>query len=373
MNNDNDFNFLKLETNHQNLIYSPLSIRNGLALLSAGANGATKAEIDAVLGDAEIPKYQNDNKTSLANAIFIRDTFKDKVLSSYTDLIRDKYGGEVIYDNFASNEKMNNWVSEKTFKLIDSIGIESSSELRMVLANALAIKMDWKYKFRTDKTYGMNFVKQDGTNIEATMMQNQYYNEDMKYFADEKMKSITLPLASSSNTELEFSAIMPSGNLNEYINNTSISDINAILDNSISAATPEHGVKLFIPKFKFDYKLDFENNLKTMGIQAAFNSDSADFSKMASFPLYINKAVHKANIDFSEDGIKAAAVTAFAMREAAIANYGPRPQPITIKINRPFLFVIRDRENGAIWFTGTVYEPNSWKNDMKEYRPGYDY
>lgn len=373
MNNDNDLNFLKLETNHQNLIYSPLSIRNGLALLSAGANGATKAEIDAVLGDAEIPKYQNDNKTSLANAIFIRDTFKDKVLSSYTNLIQDKYGGEVVYDNFASNEKMNNWVSEKTFKLIDSISIDPSSELRMVLANALAIKMDWEYKFDTNGTNGMKFTGQDGAEITATTMQGHYFVDSVKYYTDSKMQSITLPLKSSSNTKLEFSVLMPLDDLGDYINSVSTSDIESIIDNSTPASTPEYGVKLFIPKFKFDYKLQFEDDLKAMGVREAFSEKLADFSNIASYPLCINKAVHKANIDFSEDGIKAAAVTAFAMREGAIANYEPRPQPITIRIDHPFLFVIRDRENDAIWFTGTVYEPNSWKDDMKEYRPSYDY
>ena len=79
-----DYDFLKLEASSKNIIYSPLSIRNGLGLLSTGASGTTKAEIDKALGDAVIPKYQNiSDVLSLANGVFIRDTYKDKVLSTY--------------------------------------------------------------------------------------------------------------------------------------------------------------------------------------------------------------------------------------------------------------------------------------------------
>ncbi|MBQ3433174.1 hypothetical protein IJG22_02655, partial [Candidatus Saccharibacteria bacterium] len=121
---DVNLGFLKLEPNQQNLVYSPLSIRNGLALLSAGASGNTKTEIDAILGDETIPKYQNDSQTSLANAVFIRDTFKNDVLPTYTSQVQDQYDGEVIYDSFDSSQQMDDWVSNKTFKLIDSIGIQ---------------------------------------------------------------------------------------------------------------------------------------------------------------------------------------------------------------------------------------------------------
>ena len=96
-----DYSFLKLEASDINIIYSPLSIKNGLALLKAGANGNTKTEIESVLGSEEIPKYQNiPDKLSLANAVFIRDTFKDKVLPTYTETVQNR---------------MNNVMKEKLF------------------------------------------------------------------------------------------------------------------------------------------------------------------------------------------------------------------------------------------------------------------
>ena len=370
---DVNFGFLKLEPNQQNLVYSPLSIRNGLALLSAGASGNTKTEIDAILGDETIPKYQNDSQTSLANAVFIRDTFKNNVLPAYTSQVQDKYDGEVIYDSFDSSQQMDDWVSNKTFKLINSIGIQPRSDLKMVLANALAIQLDWKHQFSTDDTQGEGFTKYDGTKEIVTMMSKHTIADDIKYYIDENIKSITMPLKSTAGTELEFTAILPSDSLDNYVKNVSTSDIESIINNSTSASIPERGVKIFIPKFKYDYELGFEEDLKAMGMQAAFSQERADFSNMASVPLYVGTAIHKANIDFSEDGIKAAAITAFAMLETAALDDEPQAQPIVISLDRPFLFVVRDKANGAIWFTGTVYEPNLWENDKETYRPDYDY
>jgi len=96
---------------------------------------------------------------------------------------------------------------------------------------------------------------------------------------------------------------------------------------------------------------------------------------MASAPteeykLSISHAFHKADIDFSEDGVKAAAVTVFVSR----ALGAPKPKityPIDIIINKPFMFIIRDKATKDIWFTGTVYEPNLWEENKATYNPVY--
>ena len=155
---------------------------------------------------------------------------------------------------------------------------------------------------------------------------------------------------------------MPSSDIDEYINNIDSAKANNILSNLISASKPKDGVDLNIPSFKFDYTLKFKEDLEALGVKSAFSADKADFSNMASKPLYVSSAIHKANIDFTEKGIKAAAVTAFG-GETASAQDAEIPQPIEIDINHPFVFLIRDRDNGAIWFTGAVYQPNLWKDE----------
>ncbi len=368
--NGTDYSFLKLEKTGQNIVYSPLSINNGLSLLSAGAEGRTKDEIDSVLFSAVIPKYQNiPDKLSLANAVFIRDTFKDSVLSAYTDEVQNNLNGEVLYDSFESTDNMDNWVKQKTFNLIDQIGVQVNPELKMVLSNALAIQMDWKNKFDPEETssdffYGLT----DETEMEATTMHQKTSSPDTKYYYDDEVTALSMPLdTTSENVNLDFIAIMPSKSLVEYTKSFDEGDVDNIVNNFKPANETEGGVLISIPKFKIDYSLNFKEDLEKLGIKSAFTSE-ADFSKMSTSPLSVGAALHKSNIDFSEDGVKAAAITVFSMKViSGQTKYDP--QPIEITIDHPFLFLIRDASDGTIWFTGAVYQPNLWADDAEQYSP----
>ena len=71
--------------------------------------------------------------------------------------------------------------------------------------------------------------------------------------------------------------------------------------------------------------------------------------------LYVKEALHKATIDFSEDGIKAAAVTAML---AYASSAFEMDKPDDVIFDKPFIYLISDKNTGEIWFIGTLYEPN---------------
>lgn len=362
-------NFLKMELESNNIIYSPLSIRYGLSLLSSGAAGNTKIQIDNIVGEEDLPIYSNiPDKLSLANAVFVRANYKDSVLPSYTTKATKVYDAEVFYDSFTSSENMDNWVSQKTFGLIDSIGVKPNLDTKMVLTNALAIQMDWQQKFSTNDTFGMTFYKEDDSEILATMMKLDTKSEDISYYRDDDITMLQMPLEKTDDTALEFVAVMPAGNLTDYVRNLDFSTVENALQNMTPASTPEDGLKIYIPKFKFDYELNFKNDLEELGMTDAFNGDTADFSKMTTDAgLYVSNAVHKANIDFSENGIKAAAITTFGLSVGGM-ELEDEPQPVVVNIDKPFYFMIYDKNSGATWFTGVVYEPNLWENDAVSYQ-----
>lgn len=361
--------FLSLEPERQNVIYSPLSIRYGLSLLNEGAGTTTKAEIEKILGNETLPVYQNiQDQMSLANGIFIRDNFSEEILPAYTDYVAEAYDADVIYDSFENATNIDKWVKNKTFNLIDDTGIEVTPATEMVLANALAIQMNWQHQFDSDDTHGASFYKNDDTEIEATTLTQVTTAGDVSYYTDDDVTLLSLPLAPTAETALEFVAVMPSGDLADYIKTLDLKKLQTKLYQSTTADNTDAGVLIRIPKFNFDYELQFMDDLKRLGVTEAFTG-AADFSNMASTPLYVSNAIHKANIDFSEDGIKAAAVTAFVLMETAVMEPGGEvPKPVEIIIDHPFLFLIRDQEDGTLWFVGAVYEPNLWENDAASYR-----
>ena len=148
---DFDLAFLKLENKETNLIYSPLSIKYCLAILSEGANGNTKKQIDNVL-DGYVPMtYSNSKHLSLANLVAIKDDIE--VNPEFEDVLADKYRIGVTKESFNDPTNINNWINKKTFGKIDNYIDSFDSSLRFLIINALAIDMDWINKIQNDFYY----------------------------------------------------------------------------------------------------------------------------------------------------------------------------------------------------------------------------
>lgn len=144
-----DLQFLKLENEEKNKAYSPLSIKYALEMLDEGASGSSKKQLDSVIGKYKSKKYENNKNMSLANAFFVKNDYKDKINKEYVDNLKSKYNAEVIYDEFKNAKTLNNWVSDKTFKLIKNmVDDETIQNSNFTLVNALAIDMDWVNKFQ---------------------------------------------------------------------------------------------------------------------------------------------------------------------------------------------------------------------------------
>ena len=101
--------------------------------------------------------------------------------------------------------------------------------------------------------------------------------------------------------------------------------------------------------------------LKKLNITNVFDSNKADLSGITTDKLFIDTATHKANIEFSNHGIKAAAVTALGgMGDIGCGfeyDFEVPVETIDLTFDNPYLFLIRDKNSGEVWFTGTVYTP----------------
>lgn len=363
--NEFAFEFLKMENNGENTIYSPLSIKYALKMLNEGASEKTKKQIENVIGKLNLSTYNNiENVLSLANVMYINEKYKNDIKSDYIDILNEKYAAEAKYDAFLNADNINKWIEEKTFNQIKNLisdNVVQNEDARMILINALAIDMEWMSKFDGSDTQGRNFYLSDGSTIDATTMRLETQSPNILYYKNSKITAVAMGLKEYNNEQMEFIAIMPEDNLSDYVEKISESDYKKIINNLKSASDCEDGLDITIPKFSFDYSLKLKEDLINLGIEDAFSKDNADFSNMADIRLYVSDALHKANINFSEKGIKAAAVTSFAMFESC--GMEEEKHPIKIEINKPFMYIIRDKDTDEIWFTGTVYKPNLWEDD----------
>ena len=456
-----DLYFLQLENNKKNMIYSPLSIKYVLEMLNSGAEGETKNQITDILGTYVNKKYTNNRNMSFANALFVRNSYKDNIKTSYIDTLLNQYNATVAYDDFKSANTINNWVSNKTFKLINNAFDDSDiKDYDFVLANALAIDMDWVNKIQdlynpytvdykhenfhehvtpltelgyhelafkdyNKKTNAVEFAavvnKYDiinelgEDNIRKTVSDdyntwlknggNDYYamcsedsgsleeedkldldkyvkelsanyqtissSTDFQFYVDDSVKVFAKDLKKYNGTTLQYIGIMPTdGNLSNYIKNINASSLSELISKIKPIAfdsfkdgviTDIHG---YIPMFKFDYKLDLVNDLNTLGIKDVFDSNKANLSNLTTDKAYIGGAKHKATIDFSNDGIKAGAFTAGGGAGAGGCGYDYQfkvpVEDIDLTFDKPYMFIIRDKDTNEVWFAGTVYEPTEY-------------
>ena len=121
------------------------------------------------------------------------------------------------------------------------------------------------------------FYKEDGTAMEAPIMSMTAHNDNISYYKDEKITSITMDLKKYNDTQLEFIAIMPEENLSNYIEKFSLEELNNILEKSKTASKERNGVDISIPRFSTEYDLDLKQDLIKLGITDAFDISKANF------------------------------------------------------------------------------------------------
>lgn len=456
---DFDLKFLQLENEVGNKIYSPLSIKYALAMLKDGAAGDSKTQIENLIGNYTPKAYINSENRSLANALFVRDTFKENIKESYTKDINTKYAAELITDPFVNAININNWISEKTLGIIPNLvqdDVVKSNDF--ILTNALAIDMSWNYQLQCDlndtsvpcKPYDVKYNHENYTDKVAMLSHSQSFepltfngkenikstsigasinnydiikelgedyirsvikqeftewlksdeaknspdsDKEVDAYVDEYMERLganygrvdfstdfTIHVDEDANVfakdlkeydgdTLQYVAIMPkSTNLTDYVKNITAENTQKLIDSlkPIETSSFKQGVVTkingHIPLFHYNSELQLKKDLQELGVGNVFDPGKADLSGLTSSASAISDAIHVADIDFSNDGIKAAAVTMMAGIGATGAPHFEHlwdvpVEEIDLTFDKPFFFLIRDKATGEVWFTGTVYEP----------------
>ncbi len=353
-----------------NLFYSPHSISLALAMTFAGAGGQTEKQMADTLGfslpqdrlhptfndlDLEIAtrgKESEGFRLNIVNAVWgqeghpFRETFLDVLAESYGAGVRPT---DFIAAPEGSRTAINDWVAESTEDRIkDLIPPDVINSLtRMVLTNAIYFNASWAFPFNEANTRPQPFHLLDGSSIDVPMMRT---SEDFGYAAGDGYQAVDLPYVGH---EMSMTVIVPDrGRFREFEDS-----LDASLVDRIIADLGFRYVTLDLPKFEFESQFRLGETLKSMGMPDAFDIASSDFSGMdgrsclAGDPgcLYIREVVHKAFVSVDEAGTEAAAATGVVMQaESAPQN------PITVTVDRSFIFLIRDRETEAILFVGRV-------------------
>lgn len=327
----------------ENLVVSPYSAGVILSMLEAGAEGETKVEFDNALNGTlfKAEDMGGDGKVTVqsSNSVWISSNFS--VRNRYVDLLQKDFDAFVDTPDFSDPstvKEINNWCSEHTSGKIKEIVDKLGPDMVMILVNALYFNAPWEKAFDPEATRDDVFHGRGG-DVTVPMMavrSNFGYTEyqgfrmvEIPYEGGRFAMYIVLPPE-----DMDVESAIP------YIGES-------VYDAAMSALVPRE-IALTMPRYRMATSMVLNKTLQRMGVKTAFSS-AADFKGISlSGPLQVDLVKQKCYIDVSEKGTEAAAVTSAQIRLTSI-------RPVTeFKVDRPFLFMIADREDKDILFAGKV-------------------
>jgi serpin B len=389
----------------KNVVFSPTSIALALGMARAGAEGETAAQMDDVLrvsGWTALGREFNALEQALAsrNAIWkdgeekqrevalriANGTFAQRdwsLVERFLDRTAATFGAgmrlvDYEADPEAARALINAWVKRRTGGRIPELlqPPDVTRDIRLYLVNAVYLKAEWEEWF--DRAEPRPFTRLDGSRVSVPTMEAWRGSSPMApYVRGTGWQATELRFQSPDReTPLAMVLVRPDdlATLERTLTPRTLTGITAALDEerarwdrplkcpagwSLGGCYP-YDLRLLMPKFSIETRAALNEVLEAAGMPLAFDSERADFTgihvpESAIDRLYISKVIHQANIDADEKGVEAAAATAIGMATGG----GPSPlRQITLRLDRPFLFLVRDVETGAILFMGRVVDPS---------------
>jgi serpin B len=221
--------------------------------------------------------------------------------------------------------------------------VEVGPGTRLVLMNAVYLKAVWAKKFEEAATKEGDFTLAGGEKTKVPMMHLmgeglRYYGKGGVFHAIELGYrdcpwSMVVMVPRPGHAVGEVEGWLTAARLEEMVGEMEVEELG-----------------LSLPRWKVRCRTDLGPVLKEMGVRRAWES-GADFSGVSEgTALCLARVTHEAVVEVDEKGTVAAAGTLVAEGMAS-------DRPRQFVVDRPFVFVVRDRVTGGILFLGRVGDP----------------
>jgi serpin B len=326
-----------------------------LAVGSLGANmaqtfGALNRDLVTRCSRSGVHEFRPARTLQIATGLWGEQTFP--FAPDYSALLEQHYHSGLRLADFlnapdAAADEINAWVAQQTRGRIQHIVPAGAINAKtpMVLANAISFYGSWQHPFSPRRTRDDVFWLRDGTAITTPFMDQQ---TSLPVGRGDGVQTIEFPY----NGDFAFTVMLPDDGQFDTIERELSADTLHVAIGHCEITK----VRVRLPKFAFEYGVGLVPALTSLGMLDAFSATRADFTGMLMGtppnPLYLGEVAHKAFISVDELGTEAAAAT------AVLESLGIEPEPLEVRIDRPFLFAIRDTVTGTLLFLGRVVNPS---------------
>jgi serpin B len=329
-------------------------------MLQAGARGETLAEMRRAfhitlpeqryhqarnaLEQALLATNGRGTQLGTANQVWVRAGLA--IDEAYEKVLGEAYGApvaelDIAADADAARRLINGWVSDRTRQripeLVPADTIDGATTL--VLVNALVLDALWTLPFDARSTRDGSFHLADGATVSVAMMDHPKMSAGHRL--DDATEVVELGYEGG---RLSMIIVMPPPGRDPAMLVAEPAKLLRLISD-----LPSTEMTLSLPRFIARAHAPLVTTLRAMGMESVF-SDTADFSGITrDRGLFVDSVDHEAYVKTTESGTEAAAATAISMTDSPVFAH--------VVVDRPFLFLIRDRETGAIIFLGRVADP----------------
>jgi len=341
-----------------NVLLSPLSAWTALGMTMNGASGTTEAEMRSALGwgtrtrqeintayrdlAALLPTLDPSVTVKNANGIWVRDGVT--IDSGFALDARSYFGANVrsLPTPRAMFDAVNVWGNEQTDGMIPRVLTgDPPDDLLMLLANAVLFDGQWRERLDPAKTRDAPFRLESGASANVPMMQRQ---GGFNGFWAQDVIAVEMPYGNSAYSMLML--VPTTGTVDAFVAQLDASRL-ASYDAAIRPLPSNHFA--YVPRFSVSGSLELRPMLEAMGMVRAF-TDAAEFPRLLGpVRARLDFVKHGVRVEVDERGTRAAAVT--------VVGAVPVSLPPEYRVDRPFVFLIRERFAGTILFAGVVRDP----------------
>lgn len=344
----------------KNIGYSPFSVSTTLDLLTLGADGDTLrqlvqsrgTDIDSMTHRQSVPQFiaslsDGDAILRVSSSVWLRSGARPR--PAFSIAAKALFAADVKNVDFAKSstiDAINGWAKENTGGLISRVVDALEPESEFVIGNTAYFKGKWAFSIDPGKTSAGPFSTIRGGTKQVQLMRASI---KVPYLEKDDWHAIALPYKGRKLEMVVVTAKDPKGS-------------SSVLQKMLSAGFPsviepaafsDREAFVVFPRFKVEYGADLTKHMSQLGLTKVFGGQ-ANFGHMTSSKVNDLSILHRAVVDVNEEGTEAAASTAvIATREA-----GAVP-PVQFLADRPFMFLIRDRASGAVFFQGYIHDPSS--------------
>ena len=359
--------YLLLTEDTSDTVFSPVSVASVLQMALCGARGRTAAELASALHESPDAAAEGLRAVSAA----VRDVAADGSVTfrapstvwvqsglplqpEFTAELRAAAAAAVADVDFAgaaetARNEINHVIAERTGGKITGLLPPHSVDAatRLVLTTAIYLKAAWAAPFPDHATGDAPFYA-DGPGGQALNVAMMRGTAARAYRRGDGYQAVMLPYRDGA---LAMAVVLPDGPLAALRPALAAGGLRGLL-----AGASRYQVTLSLPRFRLESAFDLIPVLQRLGVTQAFTA-RADFSGITEAArLQISAVAHKAYVDVDEHGTEAAAATAAVFQMSAAVQ---PPPPVTMIVDRPFLFAIIHTPTGLPLFAGQVSNPRS--------------